>query len=253
MIENDPFAKQVFCSTFDACVVYDDDWDIDEGSETVVPENARNKVDCAALTECDWDGIHKGWIGDGVCHDNMDGCYNTAVCGYDGGDCCEDTCTVTDTSSYMECGHDGYACKDPVSDNCDNRLTTKCTRNPNNKPVNPVATKCKDDETKYRLVMYDSFGDGWDTTTLTIKPEGSDEITWKGGLVDGFQGTELICLSRTPQCYNVQAQGGTWGVEVSWEVKPMSMGKPARKYRLPLDAVQSFKDRHGTDVFFAIF
>jgi hypothetical protein len=29
-------------------------------------------------------------------------------------------------------------------------------------------TKCGEDETKYRLIMHDSVGDGWDTTTLTI-------------------------------------------------------------------------------------
>ena len=161
----------------------------------------------------------------------MHGCYNTAICDYDGGDCCEDTCQVTVTSSYVECGHDGYACIDPKSTKCDSSLTTGCSNSgrPDNKKDDPSSVQCTGNTTKYRLVMYDSFGDGWDATTLTIQAEGAKDVPFKGGLVAGYQGTEYVCLSKTAQCYNVKTEGGTWGVEVSWEIKPMGEGAPASK------------------------
>jgi len=52
-------------------------------------------------------------IGDGYC-DGRDGAYNTAACGWDGGDCCEDTC---EDSQAFSCGAIGYRCRDPLSDN----------------------------------------------------------------------------------------------------------------------------------------
>jgi len=228
-LDTDSNAKDIFCETFNACVIWDDDDDNGNGGgNTKLPDGW---VNCTALTDCEWEGMHKAWIGDGVCHDNMVGCYNTPICGYDGGDCCEDTCEITDVSSYVECGHDGYACKDTKSSLCNSDLTTKCPNdNKKNDKKDPNDVKCEEEEAKYRLVMYDSFGDGWDTTTLTIQPEGGnskDMIVFKGGLVDGFQGTEYICLSKSPQCYNVISEGGTWGVEISWEVRPIGEGSPS--------------------------
>lgn len=225
-LAGDVVATNAFCDAFDACV----DWDEDDDDNKGGGGEEDDKVDCASLTECEWEGMHKAWVGDGVCHDNMEGCYNTAVCEYDGGDCCNDTCEITSTSSYLECGHDGYACKDPASDYCNSYLTTKCSpaNGGGNNDPDPYDTKCDVDETKYRLVMFDSFGDGWDTTTLTIQAEGkSDDVIFKGGLTDGFDGTEFICLSKSPQCYNAQTSGGTWGVEVTWEIRPLSEGSPS--------------------------
>jgi len=226
-LNGDLFAKQMFCDAFNACVIWDDDDDIyfdDDGDD-------GNMVDCASLSECQWEGMHKGWIGDGVCHDNMDGCYNTAVCGYDGGDCCQDTCEVSKDEIYIECGHDGYACKDSASDYCNSALSFDCSINANADGKNnasPYDTKCGDDESKYRLIMYDSFGDGWDTTTLTIKAEGeTTNIVFQGGLVDSHEGTEYICLSKSQQCYSAQTKGGTWGIETTWEVRPLSEGSPS--------------------------
>lgn len=222
-LTGDSVATNLFCTTFDSCVVWDDG---EENDDIFDPSKEEGWVNCTALTSCEWEGMHKNWIGDGVCHDNMHGCYNTAICGYDGGDCCQDTCQITETATYMECGHDGYACKDPKSTQCDITLNRFCpTDGPGgDKPTDP---KCALNEAKYRLVMYDSFGDGWDTTTLTIQPEGGGDVTFKGGLVNGFQGTEYICLSKEARCYNVKADGGVWGVEVSWEIRPMGEGSPA--------------------------
>ena len=47
-------------------------------------------------------------VGDGYCDHLADG-YNTHICNWDGGDCCEDSCV--DGSS--ECGVIGYFCLDP--------------------------------------------------------------------------------------------------------------------------------------------
>jgi len=46
------------------------------------------------------------WVGDGYCDPYP---YNTAACGWDGGDCCECTCTDGDYT----CGVVGYDCLDP--------------------------------------------------------------------------------------------------------------------------------------------
>jgi len=134
----------------------------------------------------------------------------------------------------VECGQDGFACRDPGSDSCDSDLTVMCPstasggKGKSDSKADPRDVTCEEGESKYRLVMYDSFGDGWDTTTLTIQPESESTLTtFRGGLVDGFQGTEYICLSQTPQCYNALTQGGSWGVEVTWEVRPLSEGAPS--------------------------
>ena len=47
------------------------------------------------------------YIGDGYCDSYGD--YNTAACGYDGGDCCEETCQDSD----FNCGVVGYHCVNP--------------------------------------------------------------------------------------------------------------------------------------------
>jgi hypothetical protein len=234
-LSGDTTATDLFCNTFDACVIWNDDEVADD--DYYDPSKEEGWVNCTALTSCDWEGMHRNWIGDGVCHDNMHGCYNTAICGYDGGDCCQDTCQITETATYMECGHDGYACKDPKSAQCDISLNPRCPTNGSKGggQDDPSNTKCALNEAKYRLVMYDSFGDGWDSTTVTIQPEGGGEVTFKGGLSSGFQGTEYICLSKEPQCYNVKADGGVWGVEVSWEIRPMGEGSPASECTIGYD------------------
>jgi hypothetical protein len=44
-------------------------------------------------------------------------------------------------------------------------------------------------------------------------------------LKEGGQGTEFICLSKDVKtCYHVEAFGGTWGKEVSWDVRGYSEG-----------------------------
>jgi hypothetical protein len=52
---------------------------------------------------------NREWIGDGGCDPE----YNTKACGWDGGDCCAETCDTT--FAYYECGTEvqPFDCKDP--------------------------------------------------------------------------------------------------------------------------------------------
>ena len=220
----------VFCNTLEACVIWENlDDDIGLADDDSFDDDEW--VNCTALTECKWEGMKPNWIGDGVCHQNIHGCYNTAICKYDGGDCCKDTC-VNGDSEYKECGHDGYACRDPTSENCDSSLTAKCPEKKDDKKADPVS--CKDAETKYKLKMYNSFGDGWDLTTLTISSKDNKKAIFTGHLKDGSEGTEFVCLSNDPTCYNVETKCGTWGVEVSWEIKLTKDGSPASEFFVKL-------------------
>jgi hypothetical protein len=227
LLVSDANSKSIFCNTFKSCVVWEG---FGEDDDMVPDEDDEGFVNCTALTECNWTGMHKGWVGDGICHNNIHGCYNTAICGYDGGDCCEDTCTAnfpeTVEDDDVDCGHDGYACKDPTSAKCDPKLTSKCPSS--NDDV--VDVTCSEEEQKYRLVMYDSFGDGWDTTSVQIKDNKSTKAVYEGGLKDGSFGVEYICLSREPICYTATTGGGVWGVESSWEIKAVREGTNAREY-----------------------
>lgn len=226
-LKNSNDAQDAFCAAFNACVPW---YESKNKPDNQAGDNSTDvKIDCSTLTECNWDGFKPFFIGDGICHENYPGCYNTEICNYDGGDCCKDTCK--DNTAFADCGHDGYACRNPKSPNCDSSLSSECPgkdAGDDNKGGNADDVDCASDETKYRLVMFDSFGDGWDLTKLSIHPQSdSSKVIFSGGLSDGAQGTEYICLSSSPTCYQVNVGGGTWGNEVSWEVRPLVEGTKA--------------------------
>lgn len=149
--------------------------------------------------------------------------FSLPVCGYDGGDCCEDTCKP----GYVDCGHEDFVCRDPNSSKCERSLNPKCENKGDKKNEIPVPV-CEDGATVYRVIMFDSFGDGWDNTKLDISDAASISTTiLETTLKDGSQGTDYVCLSKTPACYQVEVKGGVWGKEVSWEVRPMSEGAPS--------------------------
>ncbi len=209
----------LFCKTFDACLGLAKD-----SSE----DNDKDFVDCDKLTSCEWEGMHAGFIGDGTCQSF--GCYNHKICKYDGGDCCEDTCK----SDKGLCGNDEYLCIDPKSKNCNPFIADDCEtpdvekekeKKELDKQTSPPLAFCGPDETPYRVFQYDSWGDGWDMTEMTVSL-GKKEI-YKGSLAKGFEGSEYVCLSTEPACYSVNLKGGTWGNEVTWEIKPAHAGTRA--------------------------
>ncbi len=51
-----------------------------------------------------------GYLGDGFCDPAP---YNTPSCNYDGGDCCEGSCSCQGFECYAPCGSNGYECVDP--------------------------------------------------------------------------------------------------------------------------------------------
>lgn len=58
----------------------------------------------------------ESWLGDGYC-DSTD--ENSAACGWDGGDCCPDTCACT-VGCFAVCGEESsYFCQDPNSSSFD--------------------------------------------------------------------------------------------------------------------------------------
>lgn len=192
-----------FCDTFDACVV----WKIvDENEE----EEGHDSIDCSTLTKCEWEGMHASFIGDGKCHDH--GCYNTAICNYDGGDCCPNTCQIEVPFQYSVCGDEGFYCRDPKSEMCDPNLTEECEGY--EKPQD-VIVPCDDNKRPFVLNMYDSWGDGWDNTQLSIQTAEGEDV-FIGALETGDHGAENICLGNG--CYKVNTGGGIWGNEIAWEI-----------------------------------
>eukprot|EP01006_Ploeotia_vitrea_P041396 TRINITY_DN66524_c1_g1_i2.p1 TRINITY_DN66524_c1_g1~~TRINITY_DN66524_c1_g1_i2.p1 ORF type:complete len:760 (-),score=-13.87 TRINITY_DN66524_c1_g1_i2:162-2441(-) len=72
------------------------------------------------LNRCNVANQH--WVGDGWC--DKSGGYNTRKCGYDGGDCCEETCV----DNTYTCGSGGYKCRDPA-------VLNQPTHSPTKKPI----------------------------------------------------------------------------------------------------------------------
>jgi hypothetical protein len=79
-------SKSRFCDTFNSCVMWDDNDDYLDADD----DFDATDVDCDSLKKCEWDGMHENFLGDGICQ--RFGCYNHKICGYDQGDCCEDSC-----------------------------------------------------------------------------------------------------------------------------------------------------------------
>lgn len=217
-IGKNKLSNDIFCDTFDACLSWElsDDDDMDETEDAEEDEGVdKDILDCSALTTCHWDGMHVGFISDGTCQDFE--CYNTEVCNFDGGDCCEDKCQINVPFQYKKCGGEGYYCRDPSSAMCNTelKLTHECDKEKQEKPEK--APKCDDDESNFVLEMYDSWGDGWDQTSLTIYQGEEDvKIVYQGALTKGDHGKEPICLGTG--CFHAKTGGGVWGNEVAWEI-----------------------------------
>jgi len=204
-------AGEAFCKTFDACVWFGDDEESSNIDDALGESDDDARLDCSSLTSCSWEGMHNNFIGDGKCHDYS--CYNTEICGYDGGDCCEDTCQNNVPFQYSDCGDDGYFCRNPDSAACDPDFTDLCEEKEEKKPKEVI--KCEKEFSPFLLDMYDSWGDGWDSTVIKITTEDGEEI-YNGGLESGDHGSEIFCINKG--CYHVTSGGGVWGNEVAWEI-----------------------------------
>ena len=233
---------ETFCGAFDSCVMWEDDNKEKTWDESHPKDMSDDYMDCSKLTECKWEGMHEQFLGDGICHDSMPGCYNSKVCNYDGGDCCKDTCKYPGNDSYGECGMEGYACRNPNSANCQpvlarmyNEVCDAEMKKDAQFDDDAFETKekeklpeCGVSEMLYRLIQYDSWGDGWDATILTLRDRADEtKDIYKGGLSYGSQGTVHLCLTKNePKCYHVEVQNGVWGNEISWELRPIATGAP---------------------------
>jgi len=235
-LKTDKKGKAAFCKAIDNCAVketneatYDDDDNDDAYADRTTGNDANTtKIDCDALTSCSWDGIKLGYIGDGACHEWVDGCYNHAICKYDGGDCCKDTC-VNDDSHFVECGSDGYYCRDPESVSPQGYPDKKSDGDAEGKGYDkPEHLHCEDGETGFYLIKYASFGNGWGLTSMTIDTKDSKkkDKVYEGTMEDGSRNEHLICVPNEPACYDVQLSGGTWGNRVSWQIKSVMAGAP---------------------------
>lgn len=70
-LKADSAGQGTFCNTFDSCV----DWGEDDKGDKDDPN--KKKIKCSELEECNWEGMHEQFIGDGICHDKVEGCYNS--------------------------------------------------------------------------------------------------------------------------------------------------------------------------------
>jgi hypothetical protein len=161
VIKEESNNMDVFCNTYNACGVWNSDDLVDD--QMIDDYSEDGEPDCNSLKSCSWNGIHEGFIGDGICHDF--GCYNTEICDYDGGDCCADTCV---SNGYSECGDDHFYCRDPNSKDCNGELELECKANNSTNPNIKKFPSCVDNRYIYKLVQHDSFGDGWDYTEMII-------------------------------------------------------------------------------------
>ena len=104
-LETQDAAAPAVCTVWEACAE-----DLVDGAASARPAPAP--VECAT-DACDV--AHAAWLGDGAC-DDSNGCYNTAACGWDGGDCCASTCR---DGAAFACGSEApFRCKDPDAQGC---------------------------------------------------------------------------------------------------------------------------------------
>ena len=78
-LETQDAAAAGVCAVWDRCAE-----DFVDDAASPPPAPAAKACDAKACVV-----EHEAWLGDGVCDDGFNACYNTAACGWDRGDCCE--------------------------------------------------------------------------------------------------------------------------------------------------------------------
>jgi hypothetical protein len=89
---------------------------------------------------------------------------------------------------------------------------------------------CNHDETLHRLVMYDSTGNGWDSTAFVIKETDSSNATFQidpddatrvnfhdNSTLNTIYGTQYLCLKRAA-CFSVEFSNYTMMNGILWEI-----------------------------------
>mmetsp|Transcript_10562 Transcript_10562/g.32528 ORF Transcript_10562/g.32528 Transcript_10562/m.32528 type:complete len:1099 (+) Transcript_10562:371-3667(+) len=169
-LDADSTAGGLLCAVWEACA--------DEKEENATPYPVPAPVECSA-TDCDVP--HPAWLGDGRC--DRAGCYNTAACGWDRGDCCAATCEG-------DCAGP-FACRDPEAQGCGSRARAEITAE---------AGASAFDYKVYSVIL----GTYAEVASATVEP--------------GAPATQTACLADG--CYVVEATAdATFGDGASWTVK----------------------------------
>ena len=70
--------------------------------------------------------------------------------------------------------------------------------------------------TAYSLMMYDSYGDGWNGNVFTVSSNGEEIFSTTLEGFDASEGSAEFCLNDG--CYMINVGGGSWASEVSWNL-----------------------------------
>jgi len=154
------------------------------------------------FADSDFDGIVDAQ-GNGTCDNDLGGFegYGLAceVFDCDGGDCidCNDEC-AGDAAASTECWDGSLACSE---DDCPDFCT----------------------DSVCDLMMYDSYGDGWNGASFT---SGDQSVT----LSEGSEGSVLLCFDLSI-ANEFSVGGGSWDSEITWTLdcadgNPLSGGAP---------------------------
>ena len=126
----DEKSSRRLCAVFSGC---SDEWDPTAGYYYHDDDYGyfNEQIESCDPTKCSVEDPSR--VGDGTCDT---GCYNSAACGYDGGDCCVLTCGQTskgfcagcDAAKCFENVFDKQSCKDPMGQGCGVRAQATVTQ-----------------------------------------------------------------------------------------------------------------------------
>ena len=148
------------------------------------------------------------------------GCMDTLADNYDAsaliddGSCIYTGCTDPLAGNYWPLANndDGsceyYGCMDPSADNYDPNAT-----------VDPNNECCYDNY--IHIQMFDSFGDGWNGSSMTIT-DVTGNILFVGTVPVGSFAEYYVCVPNG--CHTVDVTANPWNNEVSWMITQPSLG-----------------------------
>jgi len=157
---------------------------------------------------------YENWIGDGSCDDGIYGIYfdcddfncDEGDCECDSGETGSEDCVVVTV--------DGGSWQTEVS-----WEITDCDGNTILDGYAPFSGEICDLSDDYEVLLYDSYGDGWNGNIMTI----GDEIYT---LDEGDFGSFGTCGGDTGSeyCTSIVVNGGSWQTEISWDITDCNGG-----------------------------